>query len=147
MNLGQRKVTMKAFIFSQSGYCLLLWMFHSRRLNDRINNIQDRVLQIVYRNRTTSSVQKSYYIFCTEIVLHLLQQKSYYIFCTEIVLHLLNRNRTTSFEELLKNDKSETIHQRNLQIFATEIFKTKNGFNPKIMKKNQFHRTCKSSQR
>ena len=116
-------------------------------MNDRINNIQDRVLQIVYRNRTTSSVQKSYYIFCTEIVLHLLNRNRTTSFATEIVLHLLNRNRTTSFEELLKNDKSETIHQRNLQIFATEIFKTKNGFNPKIMKKNQFHRTCKSSQR
>ena len=99
MNLGQRKVTMKAFIFSQSGYCLLLWMFHSRRLNDRINNIQDRVLQIVYRNRTTSSVQKSYYIFCTEIVLHLLNRNRTTSFATEIVLHLLYRNRTTSFEQ------------------------------------------------
>ena len=30
-------------------------------------------------------------------------------------------------------DKSVTIHQRNLQILATDIFKTKNELNPKIM--------------
>ena len=32
-----------------------------------------------------------------------------------------------SFDELLIKDKSVSIHQRNLQLLATEIFKTKNG--------------------
>ena len=31
MNLSQRKIIMKAFIFSQFGYCPLVWTFHSRR--------------------------------------------------------------------------------------------------------------------
>ena len=35
--------------------------------------------------------------------------------------------------ELLSKDKSVTIHQRSLQLPATEIFKTKNELNPKIM--------------
>ena len=34
---------------------------------------------------------------------------------------------------MLKQNKSVSIHQRNLQILATEIFKTKNGLNPVIM--------------
>ena len=44
----------------------------------------------------------------------------------EIVLHFL--------QNFLKKDKSVTIHQKNLQVLATEIFKTKNGLNPEIMK-------------
>ena len=39
MNLPQRRLIMNAFIFSQFGYCLLVWMFQSRKLNNRINNI------------------------------------------------------------------------------------------------------------
>ena len=35
--------------------------------------------------------------------------------------------------QVLNNDKSVTIHRRNLQLLATEIFKTKNELNPKIM--------------
>ena len=33
----------------------------------------------------------------------------------------------STFQQLLKQNKSVSMHQRNLQIFATEIFKTKNG--------------------
>ena len=52
----------------------------------------------------------------------------------------------TSFEELLKKDRPVAIHQRNLQIPTTEIFKTKNGLNQEIIKKHfRFHKTCKSS--
>ena len=34
---------------------------------------------------------------------------------------------------MLKQNKSVSIHQRNLQILATEIFKTKNDLKPVIM--------------
>ena len=50
MNLAQRRLIMNAFIFSQFGYCPLVWMFHSRKLNNRINNIHERALRIVYRD-------------------------------------------------------------------------------------------------
>ena len=91
MNLAQRRLIMNAFIFSQFGYCPLVWMFHSRKLNNRINNIHERALRIVYRDYKST------------------------------------------FKQLLKQNKSVSIHQRNLQILATEIFKTKNGLNPVIM--------------
>ena len=39
----------------------------------------------------------------------------------------------SSFEELLSKDKSVTVHQRNLQILATEMYKILNGLSPDIM--------------
>ena len=50
MNFTKRKVLMLAFINSQFGYCPLVWMFHSRKLNNRINNIHERALRIVYKD-------------------------------------------------------------------------------------------------
>ena len=46
---------MRAFISSQFGYCPLVWMFHSRRLNNRINNIHERALRLVYRDYSRTS--------------------------------------------------------------------------------------------
>ena len=37
-------------------------------------------------------------------------------------------------DDLLKKDKSVSIHQRNLQILATEIYKVRNDLGPEIMK-------------
>ena len=46
----KRKSLIKAFIMSQFSYCPLVWMFCSRTLNTKINNIHYRALQIVYRD-------------------------------------------------------------------------------------------------
>ena len=91
MDLHKRKLIMKAFIHSQFGYCPLVWMNHSRTLNNRINRIQERALRVVYNDKTST------------------------------------------FNELLERDKSVTIHSRNLQILATELYKVKHGLSPKIM--------------
>ena len=50
MNLAQRRSIMKAFICSQFGYCPLVWMFHSRKINNRINSQHERALRVVYRD-------------------------------------------------------------------------------------------------
>ena len=92
MNLAQRRLIMNAFNFSQFGYCPLLWMFHSRKLNNRTNFINESALRIVFRDYEST------------------------------------------FQQLLKENKSVSIYQRKLQILATEIFKTKNGLNRVIMK-------------
>ena len=39
----------------------------------------------------------------------------------------------THFDDLLKLDKSVTIHMKNLHFLATEIFKFLKGLSPKIM--------------
>ena len=51
----------------------------------------------------------------------------------ERALRIVYRDYTSSFKELLKKDNSVTVHQKNLQVLATEIFKTKSGLNPEIM--------------
>ena len=91
MNFAQRKLIMRAFISSQFGYCPLVWMFHSRKLNNRINKIHERSLRIVYNDEVSS------------------------------------------FEELRIKDNSFTIHERNIQTLAIELYKVVNGLSPKIM--------------
>ena len=39
---------MKSFIESQFGYCPLIWMFHSRGLNNKIIHLHEPSLGIVY---------------------------------------------------------------------------------------------------
>ena len=50
--MDQRKLRalMRAFITSQFQYCPLIWMFHSRQLNKKINKIQERALRIIYKD-------------------------------------------------------------------------------------------------
>ena len=100
MGINKRRILMKSYIFSQFNYCPLVWMCHSRNLNNKINRIQERALRIVYRDYKSS------------------------------------------FKELLQKDKSITIHQKNLQYLAIEIYKVKMGISPKIM--NEIFRFSKN---
>ena len=47
MSLNQTGTLMEIFIESQFGYCPLVWMFHGRIVNKKINNLHERVLRIV----------------------------------------------------------------------------------------------------
>ena len=55
MDLNKRRNLMKAFITSQFSYCCLIWMFHSRNLNNKINRIQKRALRLVHQNNLSFS--------------------------------------------------------------------------------------------
>ena len=81
MNIQKRRTIMKYFVTSQFSYCPLIWMFHSRRLNNKINSIHERALRITYQDNTST------------------------------------------FQEVLNKDKSVSMHHRNLQVLATEMFK------------------------
>ena len=48
-------------------------------------------------------------------------------------MHYAYRDDTASFSELLAKDGSVTIHQRNLQSLAIEMFKVANSIAPTIM--------------
>ena len=48
-------------------------------------------------------------------------------------LSIVYRDHTSSFETLLKKYGSISIHHRNIQLLATEIFKTLNNLSPSIM--------------
>ncbi len=64
MELKQRMIIMYSFILSQFGYChLLVWMFYSRQLNNRITRIHERSLRIVYQDFTLLEKHKSFTIY------------------------------------------------------------------------------------
>ena len=67
-------------------------MFHSRKMDHRINSIHKRALKLVYQYSQNLTVQ-----------------------------------------ELLAKDKSISVHQKNLQFLATEIFKSKMGVSPELI--------------
>ena len=50
MNTHKLRILMKTFIESQFNYCTLVWMFHRRTLNNRINQLHERALRLVYKN-------------------------------------------------------------------------------------------------
>ena len=50
LDTNKLKLIMKTFIESIFNYCPLTWMFHSRKLNNRINKLHERPLKIVYKN-------------------------------------------------------------------------------------------------
>ena len=82
---------MKAFITSEFGYCLLVWMSHSRKLYSRVNKPHERALRIVYQDYASL------------------------------------------FTEILEKGDSTTIHNRNMQLLATEFFRVKNVLLPPFM--------------
>ena len=51
----------------------------------------------------------------------------------ERALRITYSDNNSSFEDLLEKDKSVTIHQKNLQYLATEMYKVKNKISPQIM--------------
>ena len=55
MDLNKRRNLMKSFIASQLSYGPLIWMFHSRNLNNKINRIHALALRLVYQNNLSFS--------------------------------------------------------------------------------------------
>ena len=48
MSLDKRKMLLTAFTEFQFRYCPLIWTFHSRTLNNKINKLCEIALRIVY---------------------------------------------------------------------------------------------------
>ena len=92
MNLSKRRLLMNSFFKTQFNYCPLIWMFHSRENNRKINRLHERCLRTIYNDKQSS------------------------------------------FNELLEKDGSVSIHERNLQVLATEMYKISNGLSTPLMK-------------
>ena len=54
MNLTKRLFLMNPFFTSQFSYCPLIWMCHSRTVNNKINKLHKRCLPIIYNDKKSS---------------------------------------------------------------------------------------------
>ena len=50
IDFPKRRVITKSFLTSQFGYYPLIWMLHSRALNNKINSIHERALRVTYND-------------------------------------------------------------------------------------------------
>ena len=51
MELPKRRILMNTFFKAQFNYCPIVWMFHSRSLNNKINRLHERCLRIIYNDK------------------------------------------------------------------------------------------------
>ena len=91
MSLEKRRIVMKTFVESQFNYCPLIWMLHSKTLNNKINRLHERALKSAYSDYKSS------------------------------------------FNTLLENDGFFSIHHRNIQRLAIEIYNFLYGLSPAVM--------------
>ena len=54
MSKDKLRILTKAFVESQFGYCPLIWMFHNRTLNNKINKLHERALRLVYNDQKST---------------------------------------------------------------------------------------------
>ena len=54
MTFDQRRLILNSFIASHFSYCPIVWMLHSRKLNERINHIHLRTLRIGCKDFSSS---------------------------------------------------------------------------------------------
>jgi hypothetical protein len=91
LDFDKLKALIKAFVESQFSYCPLVWMFHDRNVNNRINRLHERALRLLYSDDIST------------------------------------------FQVLLEKSNEFTIHQRNIQSLAIEMFKAKHNVGPYIL--------------
>ena len=90
MSLEKRRIVMKTSVESQFNYCPLIWMLHSRTLNNKINCLLERALRVVYSDYKSS------------------------------------------FNTLLENDRSFSVHHRNIQSLVIEVYKFLHGLSQQV---------------
>ena len=54
MELPKRCILMNAFFKAQFNYCPIIWMFHSRCLNNKINRLHERCLRMIYNDKISN---------------------------------------------------------------------------------------------
>ena len=54
LKIENRRTMIKPFVTSQFSYYSLIWMFYSRRLNNKINSIHERALRITCQDATST---------------------------------------------------------------------------------------------
>ena len=54
MSAEKRRLIFKVFIILQFNYCPLVWIFHRKQPNNRINSLHEKALRVTYQDRNSS---------------------------------------------------------------------------------------------
>ena len=78
LSFNKRRTLFKAFVESRFKCCPIVWMFHSRRTNNKINRLHERALRIVYDDDVSTfgqllAMDKSFCIHHQNIKRHLIK--------------------------------------------------------------------------
>ena len=91
IKLGKTSILMNPFFNFQFNYCPVIRLCHTRALNNKIKELHERCLRIIYKDKSST------------------------------------------FKELLEKYNSVSIHYRNIQALAIEMYEAANGMYPEIM--------------
>ena len=71
MSFEKLRTLMKAYIEPQFNYFPLIWMFHSRIMNQKINRVHERALSVVF-----------FFLFTSPLLVNYLKKADYFLFTT-----------------------------------------------------------------
>ena len=121
--MDQKKLRnlMRAFITSQFQYCPLIWMFHSRQLNQKINKIQERALRITYKD-TESTFSELLQKDCA-VTIH---TKNLQILMTEMY-KTKNGLNPSSMQEIFRENTTQYNLRNNNEFTQPRVRSVSNG--------------------
>ena len=111
MNIQKRRTIMKSFVTSQFSYCPLIWMFHSRRLNNKINSINERALRIRYQDNTSAFQE----LLHKEVLINkvLIPHRNLQVLATEIFKNYRGCSSETLRETFVSKTSSYNLHRND----------------------------------
>ena len=90
MNLSQRRSIIKAFICSQFEYCPLIWMLHSRKINNSINSLHEGTLRDIERDIVYRGYNATFSELLRKDKSVTIQQRNLELLATEILRQKMN---------------------------------------------------------
>ena len=132
---NKKRILFKTFVTSQFNYCPLVWMCHSRTLNNRIDNIRLRALRIVYQDKKSSFEELLQKDNSFSVYMKHLQHLTTEIFKFKTSLSPIIMNEVFNFQENESYNLRSGIHlaSRNMHTahFGTD---TISSLGPKLWK-------------
>ena len=115
MDTDRIVLMMNTFVMSQFSYCSLIWMFHDRRINNKVNKIHERALRIAYKDSHYGSHTKK--VSCFES--HLARNNS-------VSLH--QRNLQLLLVEIFKTKENlNPSFMKDIFVQRTENYNLRSG--------------------
>ena len=132
MSFKQSCILLKNFVESQFGYCPFIWMFHSRRVNNKINHLNKRSFRIVYKYSYRSYVDllakgKSFTVHQTNIQSLAIELFKFKRNLSNVIMCNILKARTQTYNLQLKEDfvrdcvNTRRYDLHSLSYFASEV--------------------------